>query len=80
VPHGSGLIRRVSAACRGVDVGNGAAVDRHRLQSLRYAAGDEAEQHIAIMRAFTASTSGLLSDLSAAEVLERLPGEHAPLP
>ena len=49
-----------------------APVDRHRLQALRYAAGDQAEQHIAVMRIFTDGTAGLLSDLSAAEVAGRL--------
>lgn len=52
-----------------------APIDRYRLQALRYAAGDEAVQHIAIMRVFTDGTAGLLSDLSANEVAAQLPDE-----
>lgn len=50
-------------------------VDRLRLSALRYATNSEAEQYIAIMRVFTDGTAGLLSDLSAAEVAERLADE-----
>ena len=45
---------------------------RLRLESLRYAVNDEAVAYIAIMRTFTGTTSGLLSDQSAAEVARRL--------
>lgn len=47
-------------------------VDRQRLQAYRYATGEEADSYVAIMRVFTGSTSGLLSDLSAAEVQSAL--------
>jgi uncharacterized protein (TIGR02677 family) len=47
-------------------------VDRARLGSLRYAVNEEAVDYISIMRVFTGTTSGLLSDLSAAEVAGRL--------
>ena len=50
----------------------GAAVDRVRLEALRYAVNDEAVQYIAIMRLFTSGLTGLLSDQSAAEVTTRL--------
>ena len=50
-------------------------VDRVRLEALRYAVNEEAAQYVAIMRTFTAGTSGLLSDSSAAEVAARLAGE-----
>jgi len=50
--------------------------DRLRLSALRYAVNDEAEQYVAVMRVFTAGTAGLLSDLSAREVAERLGSEH----
>lgn len=53
-------------------------VDRLRLSALRYAVNDEAEQYIAIMRLFTEGTAGLLSDLSAREVAERLPAAQGP--
>ncbi|PZS26488.1 MAG: TIGR02677 family protein [Pseudonocardiales bacterium] len=53
-----------------------APFDRLRLVALRYAVNDEAEQYIAIMRVFTEGTAGLLSDLSAREVVERLSSEH----
>jgi uncharacterized protein (TIGR02677 family) len=49
-------------------------VDRLRLEALRYAVNDEAATYIAVMRVFTDGTAGLLSDLSAAEVAERLDG------
>ncbi len=47
-------------------------VDRLRLDALRYAVNDEAASYVAVMRVFTDGTAGLLSDLSAAEVAERL--------
>jgi hypothetical protein len=50
--------------------------DRLRLSALRYAVNDEAEQYVAVMRVFTAGTAGLLSDLCAREVAERLGSEH----
>ena len=50
----------------------GAPFDRLRLAALRYAVNDEAEQYVAVMRVFTEGTAGLLSDLSAREVAERL--------
>ncbi len=52
--------------------GTGPAIDRARLEALRYAVNDEAEVYIAIMRLFTGGISGLLSDQSAAEVTEAL--------
>ncbi len=55
---------------------SGAPFDRLRLSALRYAVNDEAEHYIAIMRVFTEGTAGLLSDLSAREVAERLGSEH----
>lgn len=54
----------------------GAPFDRLRLSSLRYAVNDEAEQYVAVMRVFTEGTAGLLSDLSAREVAERLNAQH----
>jgi uncharacterized protein (TIGR02677 family) len=50
--------------------------DKLRLTALRYAVNDEAEQYIAIMRVFTDGTAGLLSDLSAREVADRLSSDH----
>lgn len=47
-------------------------IDRQRLQAFRYATAEEAEAYVAIMRVFTGSTSGLLSDLSATEVAAAL--------
>ena len=55
---------------------SGAPFDRLRLSALRYAVNDEAEQYVAVMRVFTDGTAGLLSDLSAREVAERLSGQH----
>ena len=52
----------------------GAPFDRLRLSALRYAVNDEAEQYVAVMRVFTEGTAGLLSDLSAREVADRLSG------
>jgi uncharacterized protein (TIGR02677 family) len=54
----------------------GAPFDRLRLAALRYAVNDEAEQYVAVMRVFTEGTAGLLSDLSAREVAERLTVDH----
>ena len=51
-------------------------VDRLRLEALRYAVNEEAAQYIAVMRVFTDGTAGLLSDLSAAEVADRLGTHH----
>ena len=51
-------------------------VDRLRLEALRYAVNEEAVQYIAVMRVFTDGTAGLLSDLSAAEVADRLAIHH----
>lgn len=51
-------------------------VDRLRLEALRYAVNEEAAQYIAVMRVFTDGTAGLLSDLSAAEVADRLAEHH----
>ena len=53
-----------------------APFDRLRLSALRYAVNDEAEQYVAVMRVFTEGTAGLLSDLSAREVVERLGADH----
>ena len=53
-----------------------APIDRQRLIALRYAVNDEAEQYIAVMRVFTDGTAGLLSDLSAREVADRLGSDH----
>lgn len=53
-----------------------APVDRLRLEALRYAVNEEAAQYIGVMRVFTDGTAGLLSDLSAAEVAERLALDH----
>ena len=50
--------------------------DKLRLTALRYAVNDEAEQYIAVMRLFTDGTAGLLSDLSAREVADRLDRDH----
>lgn len=50
--------------------------DKLRLTALRYAVNDEAEQYIATMRVFTDGTAGLLSDLSAREVADRLGSAH----
>jgi uncharacterized protein (TIGR02677 family) len=55
-----------------------AAFDRLKLSALRYAVNDEAEQYVAVMRVFTAGTAGLLSDLSAREVADRLQADHGP--
>ena len=52
--------------------GTSTAVDRHRLEALRYAVNDEAVQYVAIMRAFTAGLTGLLSDQSAVEIRDAL--------
>ena len=51
-----------------------ASVERLRLEALRYALNEEAATYVAVMRVFTDGTAGLLSDLSAAEVAERLDG------
>lgn len=51
-----------------------APVDRLRLEALRYAVNEEAATYVAVMRVFTDGTAGLLPDLSAAEVAERLDG------
>ena len=48
------------------------AIDRLRLDALRYATAPEAATYLAVMRVFTAGTAGLMSDLSAAEVAQRL--------
>ncbi|MDP9436508.1 MAG: TIGR02677 family protein [Actinomycetota bacterium] len=53
-----------------------APVDRLRLTALRYAVNEEAPHYIAVMRVFTDSTAGLLSDLSAREVADRLADDH----
>ncbi len=53
-----------------------APYDKLRLTALRYAVNDEAEQYIATMRVFTDGTAGLLSDLSAREVADRLGSDH----
>ncbi|MGI8535140.1 MAG: TIGR02677 family protein [Mycobacteriales bacterium] len=53
-----------------------APVDRLRLTALRYAVNDEAAHYIAVMRVFTDGTAGLLSDLSAREVGERLADQY----
>ncbi len=53
-----------------------APYDKLRLTALRYAVNDEAEQYIALMRVFTDGTAGLLSDLSAREVADRLGSDH----
>jgi uncharacterized protein (TIGR02677 family) len=53
-----------------------APFDKLRLTALRYAVNDEAEQYVAVMRVFTDGTAGLLSDLSAREVAERLDTDH----
>ncbi len=53
-----------------------ARYDRTRLSALRYAVNDEAEHYIAVMRVFTEGTAGLLSDLSAREVADRLGSDH----
>lgn len=55
---------------------NSAPYDRTRLSALRYAVNDEAEHYVAVMRVFTEGTAGLLSDLSAREVAERLGIDH----
>lgn len=56
-----------------------APVDRLRLlEALRHAVNEEAATYPAVMRVFTDGTAGLLSDLSAAEVAERLDGHVAP--
>ncbi len=46
----------------------GVDVDRHRLQAYRYAVVEEASSYVAVMRVFTDGVSGLLSDMSAAEI------------
>jgi len=46
--------------------------ERAALGALRYAVNEEAADYLAIMRLFTGGISGFLSDLSAAEVAERL--------
>ena len=48
------------------------AVDRVRLEALRYAVNEEAAQYIAIMRLFTSGLTGLLSDQSASEIANAL--------
>lgn len=53
-----------------------APYDKQRLTALRYAVNDEAEQYVAVMRLFTDGTAGLLSDLSAREVADRLASDH----
>ncbi len=52
------------------------AIDRLRLDALRYATAPEAATYLAVMRVFTAGTAGLMSDLSAGEVGERLVDEY----
>ncbi len=47
-------------------------VDRVRLEALRYAVNEEAATYVGIMRLFTEGLSGLMSDLSADEVVQRL--------
>ncbi len=47
-------------------------VDRVRLEALRYAVNEEAATYVATMRMFTEGLSGLMSDLSAEEVRQRL--------
>lgn len=49
-----------------------AAVDRGRLEALRYAVNEEAALYIAVMRLFTGGLSGMLSDQSASEVTAAL--------
>ncbi len=48
------------------------AVDRTRLEALRYAVNEESALYIAVMRIFTGGLSGMLSDQSAAEVTAAL--------
>jgi len=55
------------------------SLDRQRLQAYRYATVEEAASYLAVMRVFTGSTSGLLSDLSAAEVAAVLEEDGAAL-
>jgi uncharacterized protein (TIGR02677 family) len=55
------------------------SLDRQRLQAYRYVTGEEAASYLAVMRVFTGSTSGLLSDLSASEVAAALEEAGAPL-
>ena len=47
-------------------------VERVRLEALRYAVNEESSTYIAVMRLFTEGLSGLLSDLSAEEIAQRL--------
>ena len=56
-----------------------APVDRIRLAALRYAAGSESAEYVAIMRTFTGEIAGLLSDQSAAEVAARIAGQGVAL-
>jgi uncharacterized protein (TIGR02677 family) len=49
--------------------------ERVTLGALRYAVNEEAAGYLAIMRLFTTGITGFLSDLSAAEVAERLADE-----
>ena len=76
--HLTGALSRPAATVPGVgEKGVGQqGVDRQRLLALRYAVNDEAEQYIAVMRVFTDGTAGLLSDLSAREVADRLGSDH----
>jgi uncharacterized protein (TIGR02677 family) len=55
------------------------AADQLRLSALRYATSTEAGQYLSVMRVFTGGTSGLMSDLSAGEVSDRLAAEHGML-
>ncbi len=60
---------------RGADGSTGTPprpVDRVRLEALRYAVNEEAATYVGIMRLFTEGLSGLMSDLSADEVVQRL--------
>ncbi|MGF1646251.1 MAG: TIGR02677 family protein [Kineosporiaceae bacterium] len=49
---------------------------RLRLEALRYATTGEAAQYLAVVRVFADGTAGLMSDLSAAEVADRLGADH----
>lgn len=74
----SGLVPTVTDMTAGLSSGKSQqAPARVRLEALRYATSSEAAQYLAVMRVFADGTAGLMSDVSASEVAERLAADHA---
>ena len=67
---------RISAADPVDDAAALRSADQLRLAALRYATSTEAVQYLSVMRVFTGGTAGLMSDLSAGEIAERLATDH----